>query len=85
MLWMTASISFRAVRTVSLELADWKNLGEFGIGDLDEKIPEEFHVEADLGMSMDCNLELEVFSLSSATIDGELLLESSILSFFPTF
>lgn len=53
--------------------------------DLDEKIPEEFHVEADLGISMDCNLELEVFSLFSATIDGEILLESSILSFFPTF
>ena len=53
--------------------------------DLDGEIPEEFHVGADLGISMDCNLELEVFSLFSATIDGVILLESSILSFFPTF
>lgn len=60
--WTTASISFRAVRTTSLDLEDWKVLGGSGIGDLGEKLPEEFHVEVDLGVSMGCNLALHVLA-----------------------
>lgn len=45
-------------------------LGEFCVGDLGEILPEGFHVEEDLEVSMDCNLELTVFSSSSTTMNG---------------
>lgn len=64
--WTTASISVRAVRTTSLDLEDWKVLGGSGIGNLGEKLPEEFHVEVDLVGSMDCNLALYIRLSSSS-------------------
>lgn len=41
-LWTTDSTSFRAVRTVSLDLEGWKVLGGFGIGDLGERYLRDF-------------------------------------------